>query len=289
MHLRVRANDELLLDAGTVETAGSSELVIHPPQVTLFHQVLDYLRAKPDPPAPPRSTAESEGVVAAAVVLRWGSYFAVLADGTKPVWSAARSLGTSRISDSEMARINIEASAALAGWIDICREDRDQYEKLVRRALAYLPIPKLRPCLAGWGFAMLAMPDVAANMVEVANSKRVARLRADAEAHPSRLFANALVNTAWRNGPVEDIHAGNIGGFPLDRRRVTAGEERTLLDFAVDRLTTGMEVVQKLALERSGRSWAEKVLPYGLAGMMRITPTGWTLTEETREVRLPRE
>jgi hypothetical protein len=104
----------------------------------------------------------------------------------------------------------------------------------------------------------------------------------------SRVVAAAGRGTAWRNGPVEDIHAGNFRGYPIDQRRVTVAEERTLLGFAVDRLTTGMEVCRNLALERPARSWPDQVLPYGLAGMMLVTPSGWTLTEATRQVRLPR-
>lgn len=57
--------------------------------------------------------------VAAAVILRWGSYLAVLLDHDKPIWPEVHSPRTSRISDEEMARINIEASAALAEWIDL--------------------------------------------------------------------------------------------------------------------------------------------------------------------------
>jgi hypothetical protein len=49
--LQVRVNDELLLDAGTVETLDGPELVIQPPKVTLFRQVLSFLRSKPDPPS----------------------------------------------------------------------------------------------------------------------------------------------------------------------------------------------------------------------------------------------
>ena len=30
----------------------------------------------------------------------------------------------------------------------------------------------------------------------------------------------------------------------------------------------------------------EQVLPYGLATMMLVTPSGWTLTESSREVRV---
>jgi hypothetical protein len=86
VNLRVRVNDDLVLDAGTTEELSRSELVVHPPKETLFHQVLDYLRARPDPPSPPQgSTVEHEGAAAAAVALRWGSYLGVLADSSKPV------------------------------------------------------------------------------------------------------------------------------------------------------------------------------------------------------------
>jgi hypothetical protein len=287
VNLRVRVNDELLLDAGTTEELSGSELVVHPPKETLFRQVLDYLRAKSDPPSPPKgSTVENVGAAAAAVALRWGSYLAVLADGAKPVWPEARSPAASRICDSEMARINIEASAALSEWIDISREDRSKYENLVGRALAYLPLPKMRPTAVGSDFVMLAMPEVAAKIAGATDAARLARVRSNAQIHPSRLFANALVNTAWRNGPVENIHAGDFRGYPLDHRRLTVAEEHTLIAFAADRLTTGMGLCHDLAVERPARSWPDQVLPYGLAGAMLITPPGWTLTEATREVRL---
>ena len=284
--LTVRVNDDFMLDAGTVEDVRASELVIHPPRVTLFHQLLDYLRAKPSAPtgsSPP--TVEDEGVAALAVALRWGSYLAVLVDEAKPTWRDARP-GTSRISNSEMARINIEASAALAEWIDLARADRVAYEKLVAKALASLPMPKMRPTATGSEFAMLAMPEVASPIIGSTGSELLARVRSDAERHPSRVFANALVNVAWRNGPVEDLHAGASRGYPLERRRITTAEERAVLDFAADRLTTGMDVCRSLSLEQT-RSWPEQVPPYTLARTMRTTPTGWTLTETTREVRLP--
>ena len=137
MNLLVRVNDDLTLAAGTTDLAGA-EMVIRPPKVTLFRQVLDYLRGKPDPPAPPSGTfIDHEGAAAAAVALRWGSYLAVLADRAKPVWSETRSPGTSRIADSGMARVNVEASAALSDWIDLCRDEPAVYEQLVLRAVAY--------------------------------------------------------------------------------------------------------------------------------------------------------
>jgi hypothetical protein len=291
VNLRVRVNDELVLDAGACEQLDGSEQVIHPPKVTLFHQVLNFLRDKPDARGGPAGLdVESEGVAALSVALRWGSYLAVLADKDKPVWSEARVKRTSRICDSEMARINIEASAALAEWIDLSREDRDLYERLVGRAVRHLPVQRLRPNEnARVDFALLARPQLAAMVFEAANKTRLEEVRVDADRHPNRLFANALVNTGWRNGPVEDIHAGAFRGYPLDRRRITAAEERALMGFACDQFTIGMDICGRLGLE-VGRSWSEQVIPYGIVSMVAplVAPSGWTLTESTREVRLRR-
>ena len=96
-----------------------------------------------------------------------------------------------------------------------------------------------------------------------------------------------LANVAWRNGPVEDIHAGRGRGYPVAPRRVTPAEERTLMRFASDGMALAMSVCRLLATERPERPWAEQVLPYALAWMRLITPSGWTLTEASREVCLP--
>src|SRR5213593_2401397 len=162
--LRVRVNGELVLEAGTCEEVSGPhgpERLIRSPQTTLFHQVLAYLHAKPDPPRRPSgSMVGREGVAATALALRWGSYLAVLLDRDKPVWPEVRSASTSRISDEEMARINIEASAALATWIDLYREDPGGrlYTQLVDRAVYYLPMPKRTSKLKVTEFAALAHP-----------------------------------------------------------------------------------------------------------------------------------
>jgi len=291
--LQVRVNEELVLDAGTCEElSGPSgpELLIRPPDTTLFHQVLAYLQAKPDPQARSSgSAAGREGVAAAALVLRWGSYLAVLLDRDKPLWSAVRSEGMSRIGDEEMARINIEASAALEEWIDLYRAHQDGglYAQLVDRAVHYLPMPRKTSKLEVTAFAALAEPEMAMRVVQAADATRLERVRADAERCPSRILANALVNTAWRNGPVENIHAGHVQGYPVGQRRVTPAEERALMRFASDGMALGMTVCLQLSMVRPGRPWAEQVLPYGLASRMLVTPSGWTVTEVSREVRLP--
>jgi hypothetical protein len=135
-------------------------------------QVLEYLEAKPVPPggnmrrgtvpifvsakmglsplpvfgaatAPlPQKSVQplrraDEARTAVAVCLRWGSYFAVLADPSKPNAPNIDDRQVSQIDDEEMARMNTEISAgaawrlALAGFDD--RRDGD----LVARA----PLP----------------------------------------------------------------------------------------------------------------------------------------------------
>lgn len=60
-----------------------------------------------------------------------------------------------------------------------------------------------------------------------------------------------------------------------------------LMDFASERLAEGMSVCLCFSLEAPPRPWTEQVLPYGLAEMMLITPSRWSLTEASRDVRLP--
>jgi len=175
----------------------------------------------------------------------------------------------------------------MAEWIDILRADPWEHARLVERALSYLPMPiktsRASPC----PFQALASVEMAHRLEQAVDPGLLAKARADVERHPSRVLANALVNVAWRNGPVEDIHAGVAADDPLDRRRLTPAEVRALLGFSADRLALGMAVCRQLAMERPPRPWPEQVLPYRLATMMLATPSGWTLTEASFEVRLP--
>ncbi len=291
--LQVRVNDELVLDAGEYEQVSGHgdipELLVRPPAVTLFRQLLTYLQAKPDPPKRPSgSMVGREGLAAAALTLRWGSYLCVLLDRDKPLCSEAGKLGVSRLSDEEMARINVEASAALAEWIDLYFDRRGpSYRELVDRAVSYLPMPQKRSKTKFTEVAALSQAEMADRVVEAADAERLARTRAETEQHPTRVFANALVNTAWRNGPIEDVHAGVFPGFPVRQRRITPAEERQLMRFSAERLAVGMTLCLGFAVEKPRRPWPQQVLPYALAQMLLITPSRWSLTETSREVRLP--
>ena len=291
--LTVRVNDQFVLDAGRcerVDGARGAELLIRPPATTLFAQVLAYLRAQPDPPAErSRQSDVDEGVAAAAAVLRWGSYLAVLLDGDKPTWSEVRSPGTSRIADAEMARIAIEATAALSEWIDLLRADEAFHRRLVARAIEHLPMPRTLARSQSPRAPLQALADetCAETLLQATASSRRDRVQAAVERNPTRVLANAIVNTAWRNGPVENLHAGDYRGYPLDHRRMTPAEERRVLDFAGRGLAVGMAVCRRLTEEKAGRSWSKQILPFGLAELLLVTPSGWSLTESSREVRLP--
>lgn len=290
IRLRVRANDELVLDAGTAHTVTDGDgriTLIRQPKTTLFHQVMAYLRAKADPPGRrPRLTLGREGVATAAIVLRWGSYLSVLFDRNKPIWAACRSEQTSRISDGEMARINIESSAALAEWIDLRRTDDDGnvYARLVDRAIAYLAMPQRTVTVRSGPFMALADVEMGLQLLGAVGATNVKPMRRKAGRHASRLFANALINTAWRNGPIENIHAGGGGGYPMALRRVTTREERTLMRVASEGLGLGLATCDRLKSEQTRRPWPEQVLPFCF--MPWVAPNGWTLTEDSRDFRL---
>ncbi len=118
--LSVNVSDTLTLDAGwweetMEETALGKPLpcrLIHPPEPTMYDQVLRHLETiSHEARIPPKSQLNFGEIALAtiAVCLRWGTYFAVLADRTKPIWPQTGQEEISMIGDEEMARINIEA------------------------------------------------------------------------------------------------------------------------------------------------------------------------------------
>jgi hypothetical protein len=283
-------NDECVLDAGTCEPADASGgIIIRPPKVTLFHQLLAYLRSKPDPAdVRPRETRGSrEGMATTALVLRWGTYLCVLADQDKPAWREIHNPEVRRIGGGEMARINIEASAALAEWIDMVRLGGSEVERarLIDKALAYLPMPKPVPPTLVADFGTLAEPEITAAFAKLWLPKNAHHL--PVAEHATRMLANALINVAWRIGPVEDIHAGSlVRGYPMDLRRISPSEDRNLMTEAARRFAFGMSVCHGLAERERVQPWSELIAPYGLATFTRVPPTDWSLTEDSREVRL---
>src|SRR5260370_30051161 len=124
LQLSVNASNILTLDAGwweeTMEdTALGNPLpcrLIHPPEPTMYDQVLRHLETiSHEPRIPPKSQLNFGEIPLAtiAVCLRWGTYFAVLADRTKPIWPQTGQEEISMIGDEEIARINSAQSRQL--------------------------------------------------------------------------------------------------------------------------------------------------------------------------------
>jgi hypothetical protein len=92
-------------------------------------------------PAKSRLHFGEVAIATVAVCLRWGSYLAVLTRHDLSQWTVALDPGVSCIGDGEMALINIEASAALASWIDLMQADQQRFHRLVKSAAQLLPFP----------------------------------------------------------------------------------------------------------------------------------------------------
>src|SRR5258707_14633856 len=116
LSLTIIVNEQLTIDAGywqeCVEEDRMPYRLISPPQTTMYRQALSHLEeATKDMKAPAKSRLHFGEVAIAtvAVCLRWGAYFAVLANHDLPQWTAAVDPGASCIGDGGMGRINIRA------------------------------------------------------------------------------------------------------------------------------------------------------------------------------------
>ena len=250
----------------------------------MFQQVVEYLETKPVPTGG-NVRRDEESRAAVAVCVRWGSYFALLADSSRPAASDIDKERTSQIADDEMARLNVEISAGIAWWLTLSGSDEPRYWDLVHRALAYLSTgPKTVRALEGTNRLLAcATAEMATQLRSSWLADQLDQALVLAERHGIRVIANAITLHAWRNGPVEDVHAGWAEGYELGRRRVLPKAEKAIIRQAQSGLYTGLKAVDFL---RYGGAWpptAERVLPFlhPLIGSPR-----WSYTEQSRAVEL---
>lgn len=286
--LKIRVNDELVLDAGHWKETSEGRQ-IRCPEKPLITQLLEYLGSKPEPDNRPSLGIGPQTVAAMAVCLRWGSYFAVLADQDKPVWSETRNTELSQIHDGEMARINIEASSALATWIELIRFHPEVYRRLARIALQQLPMTRKTTKMIKDPPHLIALanPQIADRLANAVDSKILDIARTEVQKAPSRVLANGIINFAWRNGPVEDIHAGQLSDYPLTHRRITPMQEKRLMAKTAGLMAQGLTAVFTLLREIGPRSWPERVLPFQLVPYWMVTPKNWSMDKLTADVLLP--
>ena len=300
--LTINVNDQFTIDAGSwqacVEEDQTPYRLISPPQITMYRQVLSYLEeVAKDMKAPPKSQLHFGEVAIAtvAVCLRWGSYFAVLAKRDLPQWTAAYDPEVSCIGDGEMARINIEASAALAGWIDLMRADQQHFRKLVKAAVQLLPFPIAQLDGSTYYNRFRALGAINSTtgrryLMEAFardfGSEWLEREKARILVNPTRALANGILNEHWRNGSgIEDIHAGGIAPpRPLTQCRLTKAQETLLMQETAELFVPTLRALYHVVSKPSEETWPEQALPYAIAFK---PPADWSLDEQTREIALP--
>ncbi len=301
--LSVRVSDTFILDAGwweeTIEeTALGKPLscrVIHPPEPTMYDQVLRYLETiSRESKIPPKSQLDFGEVALAtiAVCLRWGTYFAVLADRSKPIWPQTEQDEISMIGDDEMARINIESSAAFALWIELMRADDGHFRKMVKAAqtLPMLP-PFLNEKTNNKLYRTMSFINSAQSrrnffdmLKEQYGEEWLEQKRAEIMPHPTRWLANGLINVYWRNkSGIEDIHAGMWEARPLLQRRVTPMQEYRIVQKIAEGIVPNMHAIYNVINKKSEDNWEERA--FSLA-INFLPPHYWSLTEKTAEVLL---
>jgi hypothetical protein len=300
--LTINLNARFTVDAGSWQECLEEEQrpyrLVSPPQTTMYRQVLSYLEETTrTEKVPPKSQLHFGEVALAtvAICIRWGSYFAVLTNHDLPQWTAALDPEVSCIGDGEMARINIEASAALSDWIDLMRADQQHFRKLVRAAVQLLPFPIAQLDGSTYyhrfrAFSTFNSAHGRRYLMEAFardfGSQWLERERARVLVNPTRALANGILNEHWRNGSgIEDVHAGIIAPpRPLMKFRITRAQEALLMQETAELFVPTMRALYYVFSKPSGESWPEQALPYAIAFK---PPADWSLDEQTRSIALP--
>jgi hypothetical protein len=298
----ININDQCAIDAGNwqecVEEDRTPYRLVSPPHTTMYRQVLSYLEETTrNKKVPPKSQLHFGEVAIATVALciRWGSYFAALTNHDLPQWAAAIDPEVICIGDGEMARINIEASAALSDWIDLMRTDQPRFRKLVKAAVQLLPFPIAQLDGSTYyhrfrAFSAINSASGRHNLMEALardfGSQWLEQEKARVLVNPTRALANGILNEHWRNGSgIEDVHAGGIAPpRPLLQRRLTRAQEEMLLQETAELFVPAMRALYNAVGKPSEESWPEQALPYAIV----FKPTAdWSLDEQSREFALP--
>lgn len=273
MELHIPVSENFSLFAGIAEKKGDL-MTIHPPEKSLFDQLCTWLDQQPSPTVGYNHWVFSIG--ATALCLRWGSYLAVLMDKTKPLDPRAKQSTTSMISQDEMKRINIEASSNLAHLLLLWHQDEADYFDRLRRAYEWLPMPQQRVKRnfqsAKWLFSYLA------NFHQMSQTETLMPLT-----YPYRTLANTIVDMVYRNGAIENIHAGKGVLLSLTHRRFTDRQAGKVIRQSAESLSP---FVCDFPL------WVDNLMqlppwPKRLACLppSSLCPSGWSLTESSTQVQ----
>lgn len=283
MQLTVKVVDTFSLNAGQVEQK-DDECWILPPNVSLFDQLCEWLYQHPAPTTGYHHWALGIGVT--ALCLRWGTYLAVLLDEAKPVDPRTTDNHVSMISDEEMKRINIEASSNLARLLEKMHDDEFATYDLLLRAYEALPMLQRRVKRKRDTCDLIIGNILAASSLKHNDAPWYQERLQLVMAHPYRSLANVITVLAYRNGPIEDIHAGQTAAYSLHHRRVNLRQSRDLLRFSCEQMS---DIIN---LSFWDPHWPQTLSwPKRLAGLPAIMfyPHDWSLTETSAIITLLKE
>jgi hypothetical protein len=267
------------LNAGTV-TAQADEYVLTPPETTLFDQLWEWLAAHPRKYYGLRNYML--GIGATALCFRWGTYLACLMDENKPLDPRTADSSTSMIADEEMKRINIEASYNLARLFEKMHQDEPQALDYILRAYDWLPMPSksVKPKREGTRIIYAVLANYT-QFLEPALREYSER----AGQHPYRSLANMVTALAYRNGEVENVHAGKQNAFSLTHRRFSPRQTRDVLRSIAAHLSVmlAIKLVWDATIPGMSEPW-----PQRLAGLPYLTsyPRDWSLNQSSALVTL---
>ncbi len=282
LELMVQVKDDLVLNAGKV-TVESDRYILTPPETSLFDQLWNWLAEHPRRDYGIHNYAL--GIGATALCFRWGTYLSVLMDENKPIDPRAAEGNISMISNREMKRINIEASYNLAFLFEKMHSNENETLDFILRAYDWLPMPhkRIKP---DWKnirtiYAFLASYK---NFVDPFYQERSEQ----AIKHPYRALANVLSVLAYRNGDIENVHAGEGAAYPLTHRRFTFHQSRDILRGTAEHLSAALAAkpAWDSTLPNISEPW-----PQRLAGLPYITfyPWDWSLDQSSASVTLLKE
>ena len=150
-----------------------------------------------------------------------------------------------------MARLNIEISAAIQWWLTLKGSDDQRYTELVQRALTHLPVGTST-------VTHVLEADVLAECAASAKATAVLRawpeemLERDLErgrAYGVRRIANTITLLSWRNGPVENVHAGRRPEHRFNERRVLPRHEKAIIRQAQNVLHAALNAMEHMVLD----------------------------------------
>jgi hypothetical protein len=151
----------------------------------------------------------------------------------------------------------------------------------------YLPMPRVR-CLQSTrildSLTGLTSPDFY-NGAQPDLREQMDRTRPATRQYHYRIIANSMAAACYRNGPVENLHAGRAQAYSLDHRRATDRQIRELMEFISSHLASVLPRFRPW--EQSSRHSLQ--WPDNMAGIYispYFSPRDWSLSESCCPIKL---